>query len=79
MMKRKAPEPWTAKLGTSALDPLEVIDLQEAIRARKKKADVQGRKFLLTYIGNTTVYYRPAGDEFVPAGYLDISRFLEDY
>jgi hypothetical protein len=71
-------EPWAARLGTACFDPLEVMDLQTAIRARKKIAVVQGRKFRLQYSGANTVYFTPADDGvFTPSGYLDIKRFLE--
>lgn len=77
-MKKHKQEPWAAKLGTTTLDPLQVMDLQDAVRARKKTAVVQGKKFLLSYKGEQ-VYYQPAEDGvFAPSGYLDIKRFLED-
>lgn len=72
-------EEWNARLGSTYLDPLQVIDLQDAIRDRKKSVTVQGTKFLLTYTNSNTVYYQPADDRFfTPAGYLDIKRFLRD-
>lgn len=77
-MKRRSEEPWSAKLGTSVLDPLQVMDLQESVRKRRTTAILQGKKFRLTYYGNNRVYYRPDDDSFAPAGHLDIKRFLED-
>lgn len=77
---KKKPEEWQARLGTNALDPLKVMDLQDAIRTHKNAAIIQGKKFLLTYYkvqGKAKVYYRPADDSFVPAGHLDVKRFLE--
>jgi hypothetical protein len=73
--KRK-PEQWQSLLGTSAFDPLEIFDLQDAIREGKKVADVQGRKFQLKY-RNGSVFYAPLDDRiFVPSGWLEIGRFL---
>jgi len=71
-------EGWQSRLGTSALDPLQVMDMQEAIRKRRKSVIVQGKEFLLTYYGDNHVYYRPGDDSFAPAGHLNIKRFLED-
>jgi hypothetical protein len=77
----KKVEPWQAKLGTSTFNPLQVIDMQTALRKRAKSAVVQGRKFLLTYYKvkeEQKVFYRPADDSFAPAGHLDVDRFLEE-
>ena len=78
MSLRKKPEPWAARLGTSALDPLQVMDLQEAIRKRAKTALVGGVKFKLSYKKDGTVFYQPAEEgKYSPCGYLDIERFME--
>lgn len=75
---RSTPEGWQARLGTTNFDPLTVMDLQDAVRARKKTVILQGRKFLLKYDKkNKTVYYSPE-EGFAPAGYLEIERLLED-
>jgi len=80
-VSRKQPELWQAKLGTNVLDPIEAMDLQDAVRKRSKTAIMRGKKFVLTYYkkeGADKVFYCPADDTFVPAGHLDIKRFLED-
>lgn len=78
MVKRKKPlEEWQAKLGTSALDPMQAMDLQEAIRKRKKRANLDGRWFLIKYLSDgETIHYSPE-EGFVPTGYLNIRKFVE--
>jgi hypothetical protein len=72
-------ESWAARLGTTSLDPLEVLEFQAAIRAHKKTVKVGGREFTLTYKNGNIVHYRPAAEGiYVPSGYLDVRRFLED-
>src|SRR3970040_1265487 len=73
-------EEWQSRLGTRTFNPLEVIDMQKAIRKRKTFVDVQGRRFLLRYYtkqGEDKVFFRPDGDLLTPCGHLDIRRFLE--
>lgn len=77
-MAKSKPEKWAAKLGTTALNPLQVIDLQDAVRARKKKVKLEERWFVIKYLPDgETIYYSPEGG-YVPSGYLNIQRLLED-
>jgi hypothetical protein len=79
-MKHRREEKWESKLGTSSFDPLEVIELQDAIRQRIVVARIGGRQFELTYYSaedGEKVHYSPL-EGFVPSGNLDIKRFLED-
>lgn len=82
MRKRhRPPESWEAKIGTSSFDPLTVMDLQDAVRQRRKQVILNDRKFLLSYYqvnGEAKVYYSPAGPIFAPSGHLDIKRLLEE-
>jgi hypothetical protein len=72
----KKPEEWEEKLGTSYLNPLQVLDMQDAIRERKEFAIVDGYMFSFKYEGNR-VFYKPV-DKETPTGYLTIDKFLEE-
>lgn len=77
--KRKAPiEAWEARLGSSAFDPLAVMDLQDAIRNKRKKVTLNGREFRLKYSDDSLVVFYAPVEGFAPAGYLNIEKFLED-
>jgi len=78
---RKPPEIWQSRLGTNTFNPLEAMELQDAIRKHASSIKLRDKKFLLTYykVGNNKkVFYRPADDSFVPAGHLDIQQFLKE-
>ena len=71
-------ETWQSKLGTTGLNPLQVIQMQDAIKERKKQVRFEhGRLFYLKYKNSNHVYYRPERG-FAPAGWLDIEKFLQD-
>lgn len=81
---RKKPETWQAKLGTSALNPLQVQDLQDAIKAKKKVAVLQGRKFRIRYFREDRedkLYYAPldVDEGYGPCGYLVVNRIMEGF
>jgi hypothetical protein len=74
----KKPEEWESRLGTTSFNPLEVFDLQDAVKSQQPTADLQGRVFLLSYSvrnNEEVVYYRPERG-FAPCGYLNVRRFL---
>lgn len=78
---RKRQEEWQAKLGTSALNPLEVLDLQEAIKAKKKIAVLQGRKFHISYYreeGEDKIHYKPV-EGFTPCGFLLVKKIMGEF
>ena len=75
-MKKRTEEPWQAKLGVRGLNPLAVIELQDAVRSKKRTVELDGIKFRIKYVDNDTIYYSPV-DGFAPCGYLLISRLLE--
>ena len=79
MSKRRSShyEEWQARLGTKALNPVQVLDMQEALRERKKRAEIDGRWFKFVYHNDGTVYYTPE-EGFAPCGYLIIDKFLEE-
>jgi len=74
-MKRNQEEDWQANLGTKNFDPLQIMDLQEAIGKRAASVELSGRKFTLNYEGEK-VFYMPT-EGFTPCGYLIIKQFLE--
>lgn len=76
VFKRKH-EVWQTRLGTSTLDPLQVLTMQGAIRKKKSEVVIDGRKYLLSYKIPGQVFYKPEG-AFSPAGYLDIEKFLKE-
>lgn len=81
MKKSKRPEEWEARLGTSGFNPLEVFDLIDAVKAKKKIANIQGRQFKLSYHtfqGNACVHYSPV-DGFVPMGDIQIDKLLRGF
>ena len=73
-------EHWEAKIGTQSFTPLEILDLQDAVRNREASVTLDDkyrghRVFLLTYT-DLTFHYQPERD-FAPRGTLTIKRFLE--
>jgi len=77
MAKKKTVEPWQAKLGVSGLNPLAVMDLQDAVKAEKETAVLDGRKFLIKYVDEKTIFYKPE-EGFAPCGYILTKRLLSD-
>lgn len=75
--RTRPPEEWQAKLGTTNFDPLEAIDLVDAVKARKKRAKIGDRMFTLNYEA-TRVYYSPV-DGFAPSGWLELERIEKGY
>lgn len=75
MFKRKKTEVWQSRLGTSAFNPLEVLDMQDAVKKRAKFVTIGGTKFTLSYKHSGKVFYKPV-NAFAPSGYLDIEQFL---
>ncbi len=77
MKKRRNLETWQAKLGTDQFNPLEVFELEEALKNKKPSVTLSGRKFELKYYRddnrNMVRYYPKEG--FTPMGFLDIDRF----
>lgn len=76
--RRKAEEKWQAKVGTSSFNPLEIMDLQDAVKLRKKKIKLGEREFILEYREDGKVVYYHPSDGFAPAGYIEIRRLMED-
>ena len=78
-MKHRREEKWQAKLGVSAFDPLQTIELQDAIRRRDEIVLIGKREFQLTYystVEGEKVHFTPV-EGFIPMGHLDVKRFLE--
>lgn len=72
MGKKQRVEDWEARLGTTSFDPLEVMQLADAIKDRKETVLLGSRNFALSYRGDR-VFYSPV-EGFAPCGWLDISR-----
>lgn len=80
MIQKKRTEEWESRLGTSNFNPLEVIELQDAIKKHKIIVSIQNREFSLRYYlspktKEEMVFYK-LSDNFVPCGHLSINRFL---
>ena len=75
--KLKKEEPWQTALGTKVFNPLQAMDMQDAIRKKAKSVTIDGKKFVLSYKLKGKVFYRPEHD-FAPCGYLDIDNFLRE-
>jgi len=69
---RRKVEDWEAQIGTTSFDPLEAMDLVDAIKARKKSVVLGERTFYLDY-DPKRVHYRPDRG-FVPCGWIDLDR-----
>jgi hypothetical protein len=65
-------EPWEARLGVTSFDPLEVIQLVDAIRARAETVTLTSGTFKLKYEPGR-VHYSPERG-FTPTGWIDIER-----
>lgn len=78
-MKRRQEEPWQSKLGSGPFNPLEVDDLQEAIRNEQTEISLSGRVFLLLYLPGDRVYYRLKDSMSPPCGYLETKKFLQGF
>lgn len=75
-MAKKKSEPWQAALGTNALNPLQAMDLQEAVRNNLEKAEIEGKPFTIKYLPDgKTIFYKPVKGG-VPCGYVLIERIL---
>jgi hypothetical protein len=74
-MAKKKTETWQARLGTS-LNPIQVLEMQDAVRARETRVRMEGKWFELRYSSDgETVQYVPLRG-FVPTGYLNIAKLL---
>lgn len=73
--KRKKEEPWQARLGTTVFDPLECMELQDAIGKKAKKVTIGEKTFLLSYKLEGQVFYKPEKG-YAPCGYLNMEHFL---
>jgi len=74
--KRRHDEVWQARVGTRVFNPLEVMELQEALRGKEKRVKLGDRWFLLRYQDDgETVFYSPEKGS-VPCGYLNIDKLL---
>lgn len=75
-MPKKRTEPWQAKVGTSALNPIQVMELQDAVRDRKDMVSLEGISFQLRYSDDgETVQYVPVKG-WTPTGFLNIAKLL---
>jgi hypothetical protein len=73
-MTRKA-EDWEAKLGVSGFDPLEVMQLADAVKLQSESVTLGGRTFHLRY-KEGKVHYGPDRG-YVPCGWIDIDKLGE--
>lgn len=71
----KKPEPWEARLGVSSFDPLDVIALAEAVKARRGTVTLREQTFKLRYL-NDKVHYSPEHG-YTPCGWVDIEKLGE--
>lgn len=69
---RRKVEDWEAAIGTSSFDPIEAMDLVDAIKARKDRVLLGDRTFFLDY-EPTRVHYCPERG-FVPCGWIDLAK-----
>ena len=77
--KKRTQELWQSKLGTSALNPIQVMELQDALKERAVRVQLEGRWFSIRYEPDgKTIYYSPE-EGYTPSGYLNISHFLSDW
>jgi len=72
----KKPEPWEARLGVSSFDPLDVMALADAVKARSKSVELRGRTFKLRY-QEGKVHYSPTDGTYTPCGWVDIQKLGE--
>lgn len=69
-------EEWEDRLGTSSFNPLDILELQDAVRASSPSVVLSGnRVFVLTYSPGV-VHYKPERG-FAPCGHLQIDRLLK--
>jgi len=73
--KKQKEEPWQARLGTKVFNPVQAMEMQDAVRDRADSVVIDDRKFLLTYKVEGKVFYKPENG-VAPCGYLNISHFL---
>jgi hypothetical protein len=73
-MTRKA-EDWEAKLGVSGFNPLEVMQLADAVKLRSESVTLGSRTFNLRY-EEGKVHYSPERD-YAPRGWIDIDKLGE--
>ena len=71
----KKPESWEARLGVSSFDPLDVMALADAVKARKDTVELHGLTFKLRYQDNK-VHYSPERG-YIPCGWVDIEKLGE--
>jgi hypothetical protein len=69
--KAKA-EDWETRLGTGSFNPLEILELSDAVRERRGTVVIGGTNYALSY-RNERVFYCPV-EGFIPCGWLEISR-----
>ena len=74
-MKKQKYEPWEARLGVTSFNPLEAMQLADAIKARQGTVAIGGRNFALTY-RDDKVFYSPV-EGFTPCGWLDLATVEE--
>lgn len=76
-MARKKYEPWEAALGLTSFNPLEAMQLQDAIRNREETVLLGSKTFALHY-RDDKVHYSPV-EGYVPCGWLDIERMEKGF
>lgn len=68
-------EPWEARLGVSGFDPLEVMQLADAVKNHAETVTFAGKTFNLHYEGNKVRYSPERG--YTPCGWIDIDKLGE--
>lgn len=73
-------EEWETRLGTSGFNPLDVLELQDAVRNREHSVHLtdSNQTLILTYkvrSDGEVVHYKPERG-FVPIGTLNIDHLL---
>jgi len=67
-------EVWEKKLGLQSFDPLQLLELADAVRERRETVNL-GKNFSLVY-REEKVFYSPV-DGYTPCGWIAIAKLEE--